>query len=202
MSLPDPGAQARAVEAREQLRRRISAARIGREPGSPARSRSTLELLHGYPVVAAHASTGAEPDCWAMIDALVAAGTRVLLPVLTSSPDWAWYVPGEPMDSSWRGIRQPRGPRLGATALGMAQAVVLPGLAGTPSGDRLGTGGGWYDRALLEAGPPLRLLLLNDDEVVEELPAQPWDQPVDVIITEARVIETRARAEGNGPVRR
>jgi 5-formyltetrahydrofolate cyclo-ligase len=58
----------------------------------------------------------------------------------------------------------------------------------------LGTGGGWYDRALLRARAEAgRGLLLFDDEVRPHLPHDPWDQPIDVIVTERRTITCALR---------
>ena len=75
---------------------------------------------------------------------------------------------------------------LGAEALRLADVVLLPGLAGTLSGDRLGSGGGWYDRALAWARPDTRLgLLLFAEEVLPEVPTDDWDRPVDFLVTEA-----------------
>ncbi|MFZ1412545.1 MAG: 5-formyltetrahydrofolate cyclo-ligase, partial [Micropruina sp.] len=65
------------------------------------------------------------------------------------------------------------------------------GLAATARGDRLGTGGGWYDRALAHASAAATCgILLRDDEVFPELPTEPWDRRVDLIVTPSRVIQT------------
>ncbi len=142
-------------------------------------------------VVACYASVPGEPDSWAVIDGLGERGVRVLLPVLRREPDWAWYAGRQALRPSWHDIPEPAAPRLGAAALGQADAIVMPGLAGTPSGDRLGTGGGWYDRALAFAAPSARTyLLLDDADVLDELPTEPWDRPVDVIVTPSRVLVT------------
>lgn len=64
-------------------------------------------------------------------------------------------------------------------------AVVLPGRAFDPRGGRLGRGGGHYDRLLqgLSAGV-LRVGVAMSWQVVEAVPVQPHDRPVDWIVTE------------------
>ena len=47
------------------------------------------------------------------------------------------------------------------------------------SGRRLGRGGGFYDRTLQLAAPGTPLVvLLNDEELVDGIPAEPHDRPV------------------------
>ena len=143
-------------------------------------------------VVACYVSVGSEPDTTALLGELVDWGLGILLPYLlsgsSSTPLWSRWA-GEPMVSGWFGIPTPtiaEAPEV----LYEADVIIMPGLAGTPSGARLGTGGGWYDRALLHARPEVpRWLLLNDDEVIDSLPQDPWDQPVTAVVTESRWIE-------------
>lgn len=140
--------------------------------------------------MAAYASAAAEPDTASLIEELRLAEVPVLLPVLRHEPGWAWYTGPEHLTAGPYGIPQPQGPVLGPEALGLADWVWLPGLAGTPDGRRLGTGGGWYDRALAWANPSARLgLLLFDDEVLPELPTEEWDRRVHLLVTEARRID-------------
>lgn len=140
--------------------------------------------------MACYASVGSEPPTWALMDALRDSGVRVLVPVLRREPDWAWYQGREHTRPGWQGIPEPVGPRLGREALAEASLIWASGLAGTPRGDRLGTGGGWYDRALAWAAPPARVgMLLYDDELLDWLPTDPWDRPVQVIVTESRLVE-------------
>lgn len=140
--------------------------------------------------MACYASVGSEPHTWALMDALRDSGVRVLVPVLRREPDWAWYEGREHTRPGPQGILEPLGPRLGREALAEASLIWASGLAGTPAGDRLGTGGGWYDRALGWASPPARVgMLLYDDEVLDWLPTDPWDRPVQVIVTESRLVE-------------
>jgi 5-formyltetrahydrofolate cyclo-ligase len=62
--------------------------------------------------------------------------------------------------------------------------VVVPAVAVDARGNRLGRGGGSYDRALTRVpAQTLVVALLHDGEVVEELPDEPHDRRVDAVIT-------------------
>jgi len=74
------------------------------------------------------------------------------------------------------------------------QAVMVPGLAFCPkSGFRLGRGGGYFDRYLSRMRPDtLRVGVAMECQLVEGLPIEPHDVPVQWIITEHRVVEVDA----------
>jgi len=62
--------------------------------------------------------------------------------------------------------------------------VVVPGLAFTTSGDRLGQGGGWYDRFLASLRPEaIKIGVAFAPQIVESLPVEPHDIRMDVVIT-------------------
>lgn len=177
---------------KSRLRLELTAARAGRHRDLDAGKRRLERALGasaGARVVACYVARPDEPATADLLSALRDAGVQVLLPVLTREPDWAWFAGLDQLTPGPFGIGQPTGVRLGASALALADVIWLPGLAGTTSGVRLGTGGGWYDRALLHARPDApRGLLLFDDEVRDHLPQDPWDQPIDLIVTERRTI--------------
>ncbi|MFE3993645.1 5-formyltetrahydrofolate cyclo-ligase [Streptomyces goshikiensis] len=165
-----------------------------------ALSRSALALpeLAGAGTVAAYVSVGTEPGTRELLDALRAAGKRVLLPVLLpdNDLDWAAYEgPGSLAGAAHPGkmrLLEPAGPRLGPDAVTGADAVLLPGLAVDARGMRLGRGGGSYDRVLerLErAGAhPALVVLLYDEEVVARVPEEPHDHPVKAVATPSGVV--------------
>jgi 5-formyltetrahydrofolate cyclo-ligase len=140
--------------------------------------------------VTAYVSVGSEPGTGLLLDALVAAGKRVLLPVVLPDLDldWALYEGREHLAPAVRGLLEPTGPRLGRDAIAQADVVLVPGLAVSRSGDRLGQGGGCYDRALtrVTAGTPVAVLLY-DDEVGLPLPTDPHDVRVGFALTASGV---------------
>jgi 5-formyltetrahydrofolate cyclo-ligase len=141
--------------------------------------------------VAAYVSVGREPGTGALLEALVAAGKRVILPLLQpdNDLDWATYSGAEALASAGRGLLEPTGPPLGADSIATADAVLVPGLAVDHTGLRLGRGGGSYDRALgrVPVGT-FTCVLLNDDEVLDQVPAAAHDRRVTAAVTEQRVL--------------
>ncbi|MDR1078705.1 MAG: 5-formyltetrahydrofolate cyclo-ligase [Propionibacteriaceae bacterium] len=205
MSDQDPTGPSKA-----ELRGRLRAQRRALGPVErDRRQEARLKLLRAAlarlqpEVVACYAALPDEPASASLIDQLTAAGVTVLLPLvgrpegMPRQPDWARWTGPEQTQSAWGGLSQPTTPPLGPSGLARADLIVLPGLAGTPGGARLGQGGGWYDRALAWARPTSpRWLLLNASEVLDRLPGDPWDQPVDALVTELGWIDCPAGRPG------
>lgn len=205
MSAASPGGLPRASEsgapsaAKQALRARVRAAREAdpdRALADAARLPLLVEACAGHARVACYASLPPEPDTSRLIAALSDAGVRVLLPVLRGrrSPDWAWYEGPGSLVEGWRGIPEPAGAPLGPDALAECTFVWTSALQATAAGHRLGTGGGWYDRALRHAAPDAVIgTLVNANELVDAVPLEAWDLPVDLVVTPAQVFRTRAR---------
>lgn len=134
----------------------------------------------------AYVAIGGEPGTSALLDALLAARKRVLLPVLLPDfdLDWTVYTGPDSLARARRGLLEPVGPREGVEAIGWADVVLVPGLAVSRSGQRLGKGAGCYDRALarVPVGTPVACLLY-DDEVLGAVPSEPHDRPVTHAVT-------------------
>ncbi len=131
--------------------------------------------------VAAYVAVGSEPGTAPLLHALLAAGKRVVLPVLLPDLDldWAAFAGDQDLAPASRGLLEPVGPRLGSDAVATADVVLLPGLAVSSRGERLGRGGGCYDRALgrVPVGT-FTCVLLYDGEVGLEVPVEPHDRSV------------------------
>lgn len=142
--------------------------------------------------VCAYVPVGSEPGSTAMLDALVATGARVLLPVAEEDDAgvplplrWGEYR-GELVVARF-GLREPPGPWLSTDAIGSASMVVVPALAVDRAGIRLGRGAGFYDRSLPLANPAAQLIaMVRDDELVDHLPGEPHDVPMTHALTPGR----------------
>jgi 5-formyltetrahydrofolate cyclo-ligase len=170
------------------LRARLLAARAARtddqrrEAGRRIRD-ALLDLpaLQMAGTVAAYYSVGAEPDTRGLVFALYKRGTYVLLPLLRPDGDldWASYEGPDSLAPGPKGLREPTEPPRGVQAVSKADVVLAPALAVDRAGNRLGRGGGSYDRALARVGPLIPVIaLLYDDELLAQVPAEPHDTPV------------------------
>lgn len=118
-------------------------------------------------------------------------GLTILLPVLLPDNDLDWTV-GAVADPALTPAGRPL--LLGPAAVTTASVILLPGVAGDRDGNRLGRGGGSYDRALarLDRAPaadrPWTCLLLFEDELVDRVPVARTDVPVAAVVTPARLV--------------
>jgi 5-formyltetrahydrofolate cyclo-ligase len=136
--------------------------------------------------VAAYVAVGSEPGTGPLLRELGAAGKRVLLPVLLRDRDldWALYRGDDDLVRAGLGLLEPSGPTFGVDAIATADAVLVPGVAVSRSGDRLGRGGGSYDRALGRVPvDTFTCVLLHDDELGLPVPVEPHDRPVTAAAT-------------------
>jgi hypothetical protein len=62
-------------------------------------------------------------------------------------------------------------------------AWIVPGLAFTQDGKRLGYGGGWYDRLLADANDTLKIGVAHEFQIVDDLPHEPHDILLDRVVT-------------------
>lgn len=179
---------------RDQLsaaRRRLSIAELSQVATALSERVIDLPEVRRAATVAAYVSVGSEPGTGLLLEALLAQGRRVLLPVVRPDLDldWAEHRGTAALVSAGRGLLEPTAPPLGVDAVATADVVLVPGIAAGPAGERLGRGGGCYDRALarVPAGTPT-CVLLHDGETGREVPTEPHDLPVAAAVTPSGVL--------------
>jgi 5,10-methenyltetrahydrofolate synthetase len=142
-------------------------------------------------VVLAYASFGTELQTDELLRRVLADGKTLVLPRVERGGLGLYEVrnlAGDLAPGTW-GIREPepdRCPRADAGGVGFA---LIPGVAFDRRARRLGYGGGYYDR-LLAGGLPEGTPLVSgafEVQILDEVPTDPHDAPVDVVVTEKEV---------------
>ncbi|MEV6243246.1 5-formyltetrahydrofolate cyclo-ligase [Lentzea sp. NPDC051838] len=151
-------------------RRAVSAADRALEAAALAAHVAALDVRPDQ-TVCAFLPVGSEPGDASWLDGL---RCRVLLPIVTGDAPLDWAVHDGGVAPAGLGLLEPVGPRLGASAIAGASLVLVPALAVSVSGVRLGKGRGHYDRSLPLVKAPL-VAVVRDSEVLADVPAEPHD---------------------------
>jgi 5-formyltetrahydrofolate cyclo-ligase len=69
--------------------------------------------------------------------------------------------------------------------------VLVPGIVFDKEGHRIGYGYGYYDRFLAKVPKAVKIGLAFDFQIVDKIPKEAHDVPVDFIVTEKKVINCR-----------
>ena len=146
--------------------------------------------IAGAGIVLGYASKGNEVLTLGLLDTLIVRGTTVLLPSIVGDAEgrameWRLIQNTEELLLGVYGILEPPASEAAQPPTPPDAPVLIPGLAFAPGGERLGRGGGYYDRFLSgHAGP--RIALAYEMQLVPELPQEAHDIRMDVIVTERR----------------
>jgi 5-formyltetrahydrofolate cyclo-ligase len=139
--------------------------------------------------VAVYASVQDEPPTRPLLEELQRRQVRLLLPrVSTAGLEWAPYESWSALVTTERGLLEPTAPAVRAAMAGLADVVLAPALAVDRRGNRLGRGAGYYDRALGDVARQRIIAVVFDDEVLDELPAEPHDIPVSAALTPSGLV--------------
>ncbi len=185
-------------EAKRALRSELIARRARLSPEErAARSQAIADRIdevaafRDAKVVGLYAALGTEVDPAEIARRAIARGVRVAYPRAGHDRLLAFAV-CTPADL----VRGPLGaaePPARAHALDPREldCIVMPGVAFSEDGLRLGRGGGYYDATLRALPRVARVGLAFDVQLVPTLPCEPHDAPMDAVVTDARVLSFR-----------
>lgn len=149
--------------------------------------------INGAKKIALFFSADGELDTAPLIRALRRRkGVQLFLPVLMHPPfpapmRFARWDPGTPLRPNRYGIPEPADRRYTLSGCDL-DVVIVPLVAFDQQGNRLGMGGGYYDRTFApcrsRSRRPLLIGWAHALQEVPELPARPWDIPLDGVVTE------------------
>lgn len=181
------------------LRRRAVAARAAIPPAERAiasqqAAKLAIGALGAEPgAVAAFLSFRDEIDTAPLLDAVAAGGLALCLPVVEGKGKpliFKRFLPGDRLETGAYGIKTP----IAAAPLVMPDTLFVPLAAFDRQGQRIGYGGGYYDRTLhqLRQVKPIRAFgYAFAAQEVAAIPAGPHDERLDAIISEREVIVPR-----------
>lgn len=155
-----------------------------------------LELEEVAAAAAIHTYVGClsnEVSTLGLISALFDLGKRIVVPVVG--------MPGQPLQHAEigsldelepgpLGILQPPA----GSELPTVDAAIVPAVACDRKGNRLGMGGGYYDRMLRPLRVPA-VALIYEELVVDSVPVESHDTPVDIVLTEGNIYRTGPKGE-------
>ena len=164
--------------------------KIAHESGQGAQGAALLaQVLAAYPgkILSGYMAMRTEIDPLAAMAAHIG---RVCVPVITGKGKplqfHEWTAEGVMIDGAF-GARVPR-----SGALLEPEVLIVPLVSFDARGNRLGYGGGFYDRTLEQLRARRQTIAIGFAYAAQEaetLPLEPTDQPLDAIVTETGILE-------------
>ncbi len=192
-------AQTSVAERKKAMRRRMKERRAdneNRDVKETLLTENCLALLNSLLQISKLNKGQEQPSCFVylsfsseaptdkLIENLLSAGVRVYCPRVEGKQMQA-VAYGEDFSLSAYGIREP----LGEPFEGEIDAVIVPLLAVDTQGNRLGYGGGYYDGFLRKHTQAKRIAYCFDFQVETQVPAEEWDEKMQYIVTDKRVLQ-------------
>lgn len=187
---------------RQQLRQEFRTARQTlsqqqQQQASEAITKRFTEIMMIRPVhcVAVYIANDGEPNLQPLINALwqqqITVALPVLHPVVANQLLFLRYHANTEMVANQFNIPEPRMRCQDIIPLSAIDLVCMPLVAFDANGNRLGMGGGFYDKTLAGCStnryPNLqRVGIAHDCQYTEQLPVASWDVPIDQIVTPCR----------------
>jgi 5-formyltetrahydrofolate cyclo-ligase len=181
------------------LRSLVLQRRNGLDPAARhAASRRIVEAVlarddfRDAPSVMAYASFGSEVDTAVLCETVLREGKMLLLPRVDKARDAIRVYEvrdlARDLEANRWGIREPRPETCREVGPGELEFVFVPGVAFDARGGRLGYGKAYYDRLLAASvqagGAPTLVAGAFAVQVVDQVPMEPHDVPIPVVVTE------------------
>jgi 5-formyltetrahydrofolate cyclo-ligase len=140
--------------------------------------------------VACYLSAQSEPNTRPYLNWAFGNGIRTLFPITREDGLLDWAVgDGESEVEGLFGMPEPVGELLSPMAINDADLIIVPAAAIDRTGMRMGWGRGYFDKTLgsMQKCPPV-YAVIYDDELLDSVPSEVHDQPVDGVVTPTRIL--------------
>ena len=179
-------------KSKRQLRQTMRACRNSMDQESrKTHSSQITEQIFALPEVLAaktlfvYVSFRSEVQTHGLINRLLGLKKDICIPFIDSSDrmQMARFVGWDDLAIDTFGVLVPRCPQIEKKKI---QAAIVPGLAFTQQGARIGYGKGHYDRFFAGSDIETKIGLAFDSQIVEQIPTESFDQTMDYVVTEAQ----------------
>lgn len=187
------------AELRRILRRRrdaIPAMRRSRGSLTACRAITLLDCYASASRIGAYLAHQSELDPAPFLNQASASGKELYVPRVLDGKRMTYvhWTPSTKLDRNRYGICEPQ--NSAPVEIELLDLVLVPLLGFDAKGNRLGSGAGYYDRSFhfKRESPECRPILIGlayDEQMQDGLTRQPWDVPLDYVITETQQIQTR-----------
>ena len=169
------------------LRNGMSGEQIQQYSGAVCAGLESVPQFRNAAVIAFFWPLKGEVDLRSLIGKCLTDGKTVLLPAVVgpSSLELRRYSGPECLECGNFGVMEP----VGKAYMGKVDFVVVPGLAFDATGARIGYGKGYYDHLLEKHTESFAAGVCFDAMVVENVPTEPHDRRMHVVVTENKVLE-------------
>ena len=158
----------------------------------------SLDVFKHAETILMYVSFRSEVSSRTSINTIIKLGKRLVLPLVDTRHKVLKLYEVQSTDElkpGYMGILEPGILRYRRCSLKEIDLVIIPGTGFDPKGNRLGYGGGYYDkllsmesRELAEVTPITTIALAFEEQIGEEIPSEPHDIKVDMIVTDKRLI--------------
>ncbi len=180
-------------EQRNQLRKQMRAKRLALTADEQAFATQdiipkSLALIERYSAqhIAFYLPFNGEISPLALMDRLIKQDKKIYLPVLhpfsANQLLFLKYQGEAQLERNRLGILQPKLDVRNVLPLNELEMIFVPLVACDKQGNRLGMGGGFYDRTLSQAKQLISVGLAHQCQQIEHLPLESWDEPLSYIV--------------------
>ena len=180
-------------EQRNQLRKQMRAKRLALTDDEQAFAAQdiipkSLALIERYSAqhIAFYLPFNGEISPLALMDRLIKQDKKIYLPVLhpfsANQLLFLQYHGEAHLERNRLGILQPKLDVRNVLPLNELEMIFVPLVACDKQGNRLGMGGGFYDRTLSQAKQLISVGLAHQCQQIEHLPLESWDEPLSYIV--------------------
>ncbi len=149
-----------------------------------------LDIFNNADTVLLFASYCSEPSTWDLAEILLERGISIAYPRCGADGEMTFYKvkSSDELHIGKYGIAEPAGSIMSMPQITDKTVCIVPGLAFTEDGKRIGYGGGYYDRFLSKNPQVYTIALAYEKCITDDLPVMEHDIKIKSIVTEERMV--------------